>query len=115
MAAYSFIDHKFDVVVVDTLAPSIPGLQTPPSHPAPGDLLDALSAQDLTGSFEVVVVDDASHDDTVARLHSRSPEPRFSLVVVETADALLITTRERSQDVGKVVAELKGSGREELI
>jgi GT2 family glycosyltransferase len=49
-------------------------------------LLDALSAQDLTGSFEVVVVDDASHDDTVARLHSRSPEPRFSLVVVETAD-----------------------------
>jgi mannose-1-phosphate guanylyltransferase len=37
------------------------------------------------------------------------------LVVVETADALLITTRERSQDVGKVVAELKASGREELI
>jgi mannose-1-phosphate guanylyltransferase len=37
------------------------------------------------------------------------------LVVVETADALLITTRERSQDVGKVVAELKGQGREDLI
>jgi mannose-1-phosphate guanylyltransferase len=37
------------------------------------------------------------------------------LVVVETADALLITTRERSQDVGKVVAELKTSGREDLI
>ena len=37
------------------------------------------------------------------------------LVVVETEDALLITTRERSQDVGKVVAELKSSGREELI
>ena len=37
------------------------------------------------------------------------------LVVVETEDALLITTRERSQDVGKVVAELKGSGREGLI
>jgi GT2 family glycosyltransferase len=33
------------VVVVDTLAPSIPGLQTPISHPAPGDLLGALSAQ----------------------------------------------------------------------
>ena len=29
------------------------------------------------------------------------------LVVVQTTDALLITTRERSQDVGKVVAELK--------
>jgi mannose-1-phosphate guanylyltransferase len=37
------------------------------------------------------------------------------LVVVETADALLITTRERAQDVGKVVAELKAQGREELI
>jgi mannose-1-phosphate guanylyltransferase len=38
-----------------------------------------------------------------------------NLVVVETADALLITTRERSQDVGKVVAELKARGREDLI
>jgi mannose-1-phosphate guanylyltransferase len=37
------------------------------------------------------------------------------LVVVETDDALLITTRERSQDVGKVVAELKARGREDLI
>ncbi|MGA1984138.1 MAG: mannose-1-phosphate guanylyltransferase [Acidobacteriaceae bacterium] len=37
------------------------------------------------------------------------------LVVVETEDALLITTRERSQDVGKVVAELKASGRKDLI
>lgn len=37
------------------------------------------------------------------------------LVVVETDDALLITTRERSQDVGKVVAELKRTGREDLV
>jgi mannose-1-phosphate guanylyltransferase len=37
------------------------------------------------------------------------------LVVVETEDALLIATRERSQDVGKVVAELKARGREDLI
>lgn len=37
------------------------------------------------------------------------------LVVVETEDALLITTRERSQDVGKVVAELKKQGREDLV
>ncbi len=47
------------VVVVDTLAPSIPGLQTPISHPAPSDLLGALAAQvDLRqvisqGGFEV--------------------------------------------------------------
>jgi len=37
------------------------------------------------------------------------------LVVVETDDALLITTRERSQDVGKVVAQLKQAGREDLV
>jgi mannose-1-phosphate guanylyltransferase len=37
------------------------------------------------------------------------------LVVVETEDALLITTRDGSQDVGKVVAELKKSGRMDLI
>jgi mannose-1-phosphate guanylyltransferase len=37
------------------------------------------------------------------------------LVVVETDDALLITTRDGSQDVGKVVAELKKSGRTDLI
>jgi mannose-1-phosphate guanylyltransferase len=38
-----------------------------------------------------------------------------NLVVVETEDALLITTRERSQEVGKVVAELKQAGREDLV
>lgn len=37
------------------------------------------------------------------------------LVVVETDDALLITTRERSQDVSKVVRAVHESGREELI
>jgi len=36
------------------------------------------------------------------------------LVVVETEDAILITTREGSQDVGKVVAELKNAGRHDL-
>jgi mannose-1-phosphate guanylyltransferase len=38
-----------------------------------------------------------------------------NLVIVQTKDALLITTRERSQDVGKVVAALKAAGREDLI
>lgn len=37
------------------------------------------------------------------------------LVVVETDDALLITTRERSQDVSKVVRAIHESGREDLI
>ena len=38
-----------------------------------------------------------------------------NLVVVQTKDALLITTRERSQEVGKVVAALKNAGRDDLI
>ncbi len=37
------------------------------------------------------------------------------LVVVETEDSLLITTRARSQDVGKVVKALTDAGRHELI
>ena len=37
------------------------------------------------------------------------------LVVVETDDALLITTRDRSQDVSKVVRALFDRGREELM
>jgi mannose-1-phosphate guanylyltransferase len=37
------------------------------------------------------------------------------LVVVETEDALLITTRAHSQDVGKVVKELTARGQEKLI
>jgi mannose-1-phosphate guanylyltransferase len=38
-----------------------------------------------------------------------------NLVVVQTKDALLITTRERSQDVGKVVRKLIEAGREDLV
>ncbi len=37
------------------------------------------------------------------------------VVVVETDDALLITTRDASQDVGKVVEELKNAGRMDLV
>ena len=37
------------------------------------------------------------------------------LVVVETDDALLITTRARSQDVSKIVRAVHEGGREDLI
>jgi mannose-1-phosphate guanylyltransferase len=37
------------------------------------------------------------------------------LVVVETDDALLITTRSRSQEIGKVVKKLSDAGQDELI
>ena len=36
------------------------------------------------------------------------------VVVVDTADALLVTTRERVQDVKGIVALLQSSGREDL-
>ncbi|MGC2160859.1 MAG: mannose-1-phosphate guanylyltransferase [Silvibacterium sp.] len=38
-----------------------------------------------------------------------------NLVVVETEDAILITTRDRSQDVGKIVKELAANGRKDLL
>jgi mannose-1-phosphate guanylyltransferase len=37
------------------------------------------------------------------------------LVVVETEDAILITTRDRSQDVRRVVSELAARNHDELI
>ncbi len=37
------------------------------------------------------------------------------LVVVETSDAMLITTRQRSQDVGKVVRHLEQKGKKKLL
>jgi mannose-1-phosphate guanylyltransferase len=37
------------------------------------------------------------------------------LVVVDTGDCLMITTRERSQDVGKIVQDLKEAEREGLV
>jgi mannose-1-phosphate guanylyltransferase len=38
-----------------------------------------------------------------------------NLVVVETADALLVCPRERSQEVKKIVERLTLEGREELL
>jgi mannose-1-phosphate guanylyltransferase len=36
------------------------------------------------------------------------------VVVVDTPDALLVTTRDRAQDVKAIVAELKRAGRDDL-
>lgn len=45
-------------------------------------LLDALSIQDLAEPFEVVVVDDRSTDDTLARLNATAGERPFTLLIV---------------------------------
>ena len=73
------------VVVVDTLAPSIPGLQTPVAHPPPPDLLPALSAQmDLRqvisqGGFDVFV-DDAAVPERAVRTVATAPSSAASVV-----------------------------------
>jgi mannose-1-phosphate guanylyltransferase len=73
------------------------------------------------GGMETVVEGAGSVEIDAARNYVYAPGKMVALVgvndlvVVETEDALLITTRERSQDVGKVVAELKGRGGENLI
>ena len=37
------------------------------------------------------------------------------LVIIETADAILVANRNRAQDVGKAVAELERKGWEDLL
>jgi hypothetical protein len=69
------------IVVVDSLAPSIPGLQTPISRPAPGDLVGALAAQiDLRqvisqGGFDVFQVNAALPLRAVRTSTPGSPSP----------------------------------------
>lgn len=81
------------VVVVDSLAPSIPGLQSPLSYPAPGDLVGALSAQiDLRqiisqGGFEVFV-DDAALPLRAVRAAPGATAPRRSAGVVTGTTAI---------------------------
>jgi GT2 family glycosyltransferase len=47
-------------------------------------LLDALATQDFADAFEVLVVDDASTDSTVARLEARPPTAPYTLTVVSS-------------------------------
>jgi mannose-1-phosphate guanylyltransferase len=71
---------------------------------ANGNVLDATGVVTLSASGNYVY----SPDKLVALVGVQD------LVVVETPDALLITTRQSSQDVGKVVKELAGRGQEKL-
>ena len=50
-----------------------------------------------------------------ARRNSSPPSASRDLVVVETADALLICPRDRAQDVGKIVKWLEEAKREKLL
>ncbi len=72
------------------------------------------SPANITEALETVAIESTGN-------YVYSPEKTIALVgveglvVVDTGDALLITTRERSQDVGKVVKELAAASRTSLI
>ena len=84
-------------------------------HLAGSALEEAASVNVCEGADDAPVVIDAKGNYVYAPGKMIALVGVHDLVVVETADALLITTRERSQAVGKVVAELKARGREDLI
>jgi mannose-1-phosphate guanylyltransferase len=84
-------------------------------HRAGGEPEVAASVNICDGANGEPVVIDAKGNYVFAQGKAIALVGVTGLVVVETEDALLITTRERSQDVGKVVAELKARGREDLI
>ena len=80
--------------------------------------VDQLQAGDASGNVTEsagVVAIEAHHN------YAFSPKKLVALVgvndivVVETDDAILVTTRHHSQDVGKVVKELIAKGRTELV
>jgi len=78
-----------------------------------GGAVDAANVSD--GTSEAPVAIDARGNYVYAPGKTVALLGVENLVIVETEDALLITTRERSQDVGKVVGELRARGREDLI
>ncbi|WP_313490859.1 mannose-1-phosphate guanylyltransferase [Dermacoccus nishinomiyaensis] len=68
----------------------------------------------VLGESELVVMQDATG--VVAPRSGRTVVAMGieDVVVVDTVDAVLVTTRERAQDVKKIVEQLKLSGREDL-
>gem|GEM_PF-6057214 len=82
------------VVVVDTLGPSIPGLQTPPVDPPPADLLPALASQiDLRevisqSGFEVFMDEDALPERAVRTVASSAVAPSPASVVTGAGSQL---------------------------
>ncbi len=78
-------------------------------HRAGGEPEQAATVNVCDGASDEPVVIDAHGNYVYAPGKAVALVGVSDLVIVETADALLITTRERSQDVGKVVAELKAA------
>jgi len=84
-------------------------------HRASGAQEDAAKVNVCDGASAPPVVIDATGNYVFAPGKAVALLGVSGLVVVETDDAILITTLARSQDVGKVVAELKSRGRDDLI
>jgi mannose-1-phosphate guanylyltransferase len=82
---------------------------------AEGDAEELWQKNVLDGADEASITIDAGGNYVFAPGKIVAMIGVHNLVVVETADALLITTRDRSQDVGKIVGALKSAGRIDLI
>lgn len=83
------------------------------------DSLGALLADTADGVKILGPADDVVAEDTSGVIAPRSGRVVVTLgvkdiIVVDTPDALLVTNRERAQDVKTVVARLKSGGRDEL-
>ena len=88
-----------------------------------GDFASLASAQQGPGSSDVVVVGDSAkvhpHDSTGIVVGSSGRIVTLlgvsDIVVVDTPDALLVTTKEHAQDVKQIVEHMKAQGLEDLL
>ncbi len=88
-----------------------------------GDFASLGQAQNGTGTSDVVVVGDSAkvhpHDSSGVVVGTSGRVITLlgvkDIVIVDTPDALLVTTREHAQDVKQVVEELRKQGLEKLL
>lgn len=80
-----------------------------------GDLLPAVDGLRVLGDAAAVTAVDARGTVITSTGRQVAVVGLDDVVVVETADALLVTTRERAQDVKRVVEALRAGGRSDLL
>lgn len=81
------------------------------------DMFNVLHKEDSDGNIKIG--DILTIDSTNTTVYSSSKLVAVvgvdNLIVVETPDAIMVSTKDKAQDVKKIVDELKAKGREELL